>query len=111
MGLYAITGSASGIGAAVRVELEKRGHDAIGIDIEKANIIADLSTREGRASAITAVLTRASEGLDGFIPCAGLGPQVEPWSTIVSVNFYGTVTLVEGLKDRLAARKGVVVII
>jgi len=111
MGLYAISGSASGIGAAVRVELEKRGHRVIGIDIEKADIIADLSTREGRAGAITAVLTQAPDGIDGLIPCAGLGPQVEPWSTIISVNFYGTVTLVEGLKDLLAARKGVVIII
>jgi NAD(P)-dependent dehydrogenase (short-subunit alcohol dehydrogenase family) len=111
MGLYAITGSASGIGAAVRAGLEKQGHSVIAIDIVNAEVMADLSTEEGRASTIEAVLARASDGLDGLITCAGLGPQTESWSTIVSLNFYGTVSLVRGLKDCLAARKGVVVII
>jgi NAD(P)-dependent dehydrogenase (short-subunit alcohol dehydrogenase family) len=111
MGRYAITGSASGIGAAVRAGLEGQGHEVIGVDLEKAEIIADLSTPAGRAAAVEAVVARAQGGLDGLVSCAGIGPQTEPWSTIVSLNFYGSVAMVGGLKALVAARKGVVVVI
>jgi NAD(P)-dependent dehydrogenase (short-subunit alcohol dehydrogenase family) len=111
MAVYAMTGSATGIGAATRVGLEKQGHEVIGVDIKDAEIIADLSTPQGRSAALQEVRARAPDGLAGFIPCAGVGPQVEPWSTIVSLNFYGVVELVKGLKDLIAARNGVVVLI
>jgi NAD(P)-dependent dehydrogenase (short-subunit alcohol dehydrogenase family) len=111
MGRYAITGSASGIGAAVRAGLEGQGHEVIGVDLEKAEIIADLATPAGRAAAVDAVVARAPGGLDGLVSSAGIGPQTEPWSTIVSLNFYGSVAMVEGLKAPIAARRGVVVVI
>jgi len=43
-----ISGSASGIGMATREKLESQGDRIIGIDIRDAEIIADLSTPEGR---------------------------------------------------------------
>jgi NAD(P)-dependent dehydrogenase (short-subunit alcohol dehydrogenase family) len=111
MGLYAMTGSASGIGAAVRAGLEGQGHEVIGVDLERAEIIADLSTPEGRAAAIDGVVARAPDGLDGFVSSAGIGPQVESRSTIVSLNFYGSVALVVGLKALVASRRGVMLLI
>ena len=53
-----ITGSASGIGAATRKRLEDEGHGVIGIDIRNAEVIADLSTQEGRQTAVRAVLEK-----------------------------------------------------
>src|SRR5215475_456100 len=80
----AITGSASGIGAATRARLERAGERVIGVDLRGAEVAADLSTGAGREQAIVGV-RRASDGrLDGLVVCAGLGPQFEPWPTIVS---------------------------
>jgi NAD(P)-dependent dehydrogenase (short-subunit alcohol dehydrogenase family) len=48
----------------------------------------------------------ASDGrLDGLVACAGVGPHVEPWSTIVSVNYFGAQALCDGLRAALAAAK------
>jgi NADP-dependent 3-hydroxy acid dehydrogenase YdfG len=44
MGVIAITGSASGIGAATRQWLEDDGHSVIGIDVRDAEVIADLAS-------------------------------------------------------------------
>ena len=40
MGTYALTGSASGIGAALASSLTDEGHRVISIDIKDADIIA-----------------------------------------------------------------------
>ncbi|HXQ58693.1 MAG TPA: hypothetical protein VN799_01300, partial [Acidimicrobiales bacterium] len=48
----AVSGSASGIGSAVRQRLEKSGLRVIGVDRHDADVIADLSTAEGRALAV-----------------------------------------------------------
>ena len=46
----AVTGSASGMGAATRAVLEADGQRVIGVDLRDAEVVADLSTAEGRAS-------------------------------------------------------------
>ncbi len=48
MGIYALTGGATGIGAAIKQQLVDAGHQLISIDIKDADIIADLSHPEGR---------------------------------------------------------------
>ena len=72
MGTYALTGGASGIGACLAEKLREQGHSVINVDIRDADIIADLSTPEGRQAAVAGVQERASEGLDGVIPLAGV---------------------------------------
>ena len=47
-----ITGSASGIGAATKAQLEANGDRVIGIDLRDAEIIADLSNKEDRQVSI-----------------------------------------------------------
>ena len=42
MGLYVVTGSASGIGDAVAKQIRAEGHQVIGVDIRDADIVADL---------------------------------------------------------------------
>ena len=111
MGLYAISGSASGIGAATRARLERAGHAVAGIDLHNAEIIADLSTPQGRAAAVEAVLDRSQGHLDGLLTAAGVGP---PFSAekMVSINWFGTEALLRGLRVALAnSRRGQVVAI
>lgn len=111
MGVYALTGSASGIGAALKKSLTAEGHSLITVDIRDADIIADLVTPEGRQAAVAAILEKAPDGLDGFVPLAGLGGGSAPDNLITSLNYFGTVELVEGLRPSLAKKKGVVVLL
>lgn len=101
MAVYAISGAATGIGAAIAGQLQQRGDRVISIDLRDADICADLATGEGRQQAIDRVRALAPEGLDGLIPCAGLGPSVKSPSLIARVNYFGATVLVEGLADVL----------
>jgi len=106
-----MTGSATGIGAAVKKKLEDRGDRVIGVDIKESDIIADLSTQEGREKAVAAIQKAAPEGLDGFIPAAGLGSTVPDPDLIISVNYFGARILTENVKDLLVKRKSTVVMV
>jgi len=98
----AITGSASGIGAAIRNRLEADGWRVIGVDLQGQEIEADLSTDAGRASACRAVLDAADGQLDALVPGAGLGPHLTEKGSIVSVNFFGAIAVLDGLLEALA---------
>jgi 3alpha-hydroxysteroid 3-dehydrogenase len=102
MSLIAITGAGSGIGAATASALRAAGHRVLGVDIRNAEIEADLSTTDGRAAAVAAVMSRSAGVLDGLVLCAGLGAQVEPPSKILAVNYYGVVDLLDGLREALS---------
>ena len=94
-----VTGSASGIGAAVCSLLTSRGDRVIGVDRADADVSADLSTTEGRAAAVAGVLAE-TDVVDGVVTCAGLS-GIMPELPIV--NFFGTSEVVAGLRDALAA--------
>ena len=111
MRTYAITGGATGIGAELKRQLLVAGHRVISVDIKEGDVVADLSTPQGRQAAIDGVRALASDGLDGFIPCAGLPPVAKPLSVIARVNYFGVVATVEGLRDLLEKKKGSVVIV
>ncbi|MDX1733501.1 MAG: SDR family oxidoreductase [Halioglobus sp.] len=111
MGTYALTGSASGIGAELKAALSADGHSLITIDIKDADIIADLTTPAGRQEAVDAVLERAPDGLDGFVPLAGLGGGSAPDVLITRLNYFGTIELVEGLRPALAKKSGAIVLL
>jgi NAD(P)-dependent dehydrogenase (short-subunit alcohol dehydrogenase family) len=111
MGIYACTGSNSGIGSALLFALREEGHGVITVDIGDANVLADLSSSHGRQRAIDGILKLAPQGLDGFIPVAGLGRGLATSELITSVNYFGTVDLVEGLRSALCKKKGRVVLL
>ncbi len=112
MGTFALTGGASGIGAALSEQLLTAGHQVIDVDIKGANIVADLSTAEGRNSALAEINRLAPDGLDGFIPLAGLASGTgHPGRLITAVNYFGAVAMVEGLKPLLEKKSGAVVLI
>ncbi len=97
----AVTGTASGIGAATKARLEAEGHRVIGVDLHAADVEADLSTADGRSRAVDGVLDACGGTLDGLVPCAGVSGVSGP--LIVRVNYYGTVSVLEGLRGALEA--------
>lgn len=102
MSVTVVTGSASGIGAAVCEQLKQAGHRVIGIDRQNADIVADLSTAAGRKAAVDGALQACGGTLDGLVCCAGLGPTAPSCSVVVAVNYFGMTELVEGLEAALA---------
>ena len=109
MPIIAISGSASGIGAALRDRLERAGTRVLGIDLRDAEVTVDLATPEGRARAIGAVRDACAGRLDGLVTCAGVGPQVSDWPLIVALDYFGSQALLVGLRDLLAAARGAAV--
>jgi NAD(P)-dependent dehydrogenase (short-subunit alcohol dehydrogenase family) len=98
--LVVVTGSASGIGAAVTTMLREQGDRVIGVDLQGADITADLATPQGRAAAVESVLSRSGGTVDGIVTCAGMS-GVSP--LVPTVNYFGTTELVSGLRAALAA--------
>ena len=111
MGLYAMTGGATGIGNAIKQQLLSQGNQVIVVDIKDADIIADLSTLEGRQTAVDGIVAAAPDGLDGFIPCAGVGPHISPPSMVARSNFFGALAVTEGVKSLVAKKQGAIVMI
>lgn len=113
MGVYAVTGAASGMGREVATKLVAAGHTVIGVDIKDTDVIADLSTTAGRRSAIKEVLARSEGELDGAVLAAGLGPgpgRDRP-RLIAEVNYFGVVDLLQGWRDALAATDAAKVVV
>src|ERR1700737_4896124 len=102
MGNVAVTGSAGGIGGAIRRRIEAAGHSVIGVDVRDAEVIADLSSEAGRADAVAGVRAAAGPELDGLVVAAGIGGSTPaPPSTVARINYFGAVALLEGLHDQL----------
>lgn len=102
MAVTVVTGSASGIGAAIKAQLEETGQRVIGIDRQHADIAADLATAAGRRVAVDAALEACGGVLDGLVCCAGLGPAAPSSALIVGVNYFGMTEVVAGLEGALA---------
>ena len=86
-----------------RARLEAAGDRVIGIDVKNAEVEADLGTAEGRAAAIERVGELSGGALDGLVTLAGLaGLPERPASLLISVNYFGTVEMLAGLRPLLA---------
>lgn len=104
MGVIAVTGSAGGIGRALRKRLEDDGHRVLGIDVADAEIIADLSTAAGRSAMLEEVGAACDGALDGVV--AGAGIMGDDGPLIASVNYFGAVATLERLRPLLASGTG-----
>ena len=103
MGTFVVTGSASGMGLATATQLKEQGHEVIGVDLHDADVIADLATAAGRQSAMDDVRRRTS-ALEGVATFAGVGGATgRPGSLLVSLNYFGTIELLEACRPLLAA--------
>lgn len=95
----AVTGAASGIGAALTDLLQERGTRVIGVDLHDTDVTADLATPDGRQAAAAAVSAAAGGVLDGVVTCAGTSV---PGELMVRVNYFGTTEFVSALQPALA---------
>ena len=111
MGTYVITGGASGIGAAIKEQLQANGNEVLVVDLKDADINANLATPEGRRDAVAAIGKATTAGLAGLVCSAGVGSHVPDQALIAGVNYFGAVELVEGLRDLLVANKAGVLLV
>ncbi len=95
---YVLTGSASGIGAAARSYLEERGARVVGVDLQDAEVIADLETPVGRQNMVEAVADLTNASVDAVIACAGGGG---PSPKAVKLSYFGAVATLSGLHPLL----------
>jgi NAD(P)-dependent dehydrogenase (short-subunit alcohol dehydrogenase family) len=110
MGTALVTGSTGGIGAAVCARLEKQGDRVIGVDVRGAEIDADFASPDGRKKAIAEARESCGGQLDRMVLCAGVNATSDHLKLIASVNYFGAVELIDGLKDCLAGRPGAAVV-
>jgi NAD(P)-dependent dehydrogenase (short-subunit alcohol dehydrogenase family) len=102
MGVVAVTGSAGGIGGAIKARIGDAGHDVIGVDVRDAEVVVDLSSATGRALACIAITEQCGGTLDGLVVAAGIGGSTQaPSSMVARINYFGAVALLEGLRDAL----------
>jgi NAD(P)-dependent dehydrogenase (short-subunit alcohol dehydrogenase family) len=111
MAIYAMTGGATGIGAALKEQLREQGDTVIVADIKEGDVIANLSTKEGRQAAVEGIRALAPGGLDGFVACAGLGPHFGVHSIVAKVNYFAVIDTIEGLRDLVERKKGSILLV
>jgi len=100
MSVVALTGSAGGMGRAIRHRLESAGHRIIGVDQQDAEVTVDLATASGREDMVAEIARLCTESLDGLVVAAGI--QAGEAATIVSVNYFGALATLTGLRPLLA---------
>lgn len=101
MSTFVVTGSASGMGAASAERLRAAGHRVIGVDLRSADVVADLGTPGGRQAAVAAILEQSDGVIDGVAAVAGVGPNLKDAAAVVSINYFGPVALLDGLRQAL----------
>jgi len=102
MGTICITGAAGGMGVATRALLEARGDRVIGVDVRDAEVIADLSTPAGRDAMIAGVTAASGGSLDGLVAAAGIASNGANEELVISINYFGAVAALAGLRPLLA---------
>jgi NAD(P)-dependent dehydrogenase (short-subunit alcohol dehydrogenase family) len=100
-----VTGSASGIGAALVARLRAAGETVIGLDRAAGEVICDLADPD----AIAAVAAAIDGPLDGIAHIAGLPGTADP-ATIMAVNCDAPRQLTALLAGRLAPGGAVVAV-
>ncbi len=100
-----VTGAESGLGAATKARLVAGGGRVISVDVRGTpDVAADLGTRDGRQEAVDAIREASGGSLDGVATFAGVaGRTFRSPREVVSVNYFGTVQVLEGLRPLLAA--------
>lgn len=105
----ALTGGATGIGAAVAAKLKAAGHHVTAFDISAPEgvdrwVKTDLSDRASIAAAIEAV----DGPYDALINNAGLPPREGLTDVILRVNYFGLKAFMDGMLGKLAPGASIV---
>jgi len=97
---YVITGTASGIGRVLAERVRAAGDTVIGVDLKNADVEVDLTTDHGRAELVSRVTELSGGRVDAVVAVAGLSA---PIPATASVNYFGQIATLEGLRPLLAA--------
>ena len=100
--VFLCAGKPSGIGEATAQKLKSLGQKVIGVDIHNADVVADLSTPQGRIDAAKKAIDLSQNSIDVVIACAGLA---HPTATTVSVNYFGVTEFLNELLPTIAQSK------
>ena len=110
MATYVLSGGATGIGAAIKARLHAAGHRVLVLDLRDADIEVDLSEASQREAAINSLLEILPEQIDGIITCAGVASHFADLKKILTINYTGSVDIINGLRSRLAPGSSVVMV-
>lgn len=108
-GEVVVTGAASGMGAATAARLRAAGRSVRGVDRAGSDIDADLGTSDGRRAVLDRLAGHDIAGVATFAGVSGFGGRTG--SLVVSVNYFGSVELLDELRPALAATRGAAVAI
>ncbi len=106
----AITGAATGIGAATAAQLKKRGAEIVAFDIAEPAENTDQWIRVDLSddASLHGVMDQLNGPFDALINCAGLPPKDDNSEPIIAVNYFGLVSLTERLLPLLASGASIV---
>jgi NAD(P)-dependent dehydrogenase (short-subunit alcohol dehydrogenase family) len=95
-----VTGSQSGMGLAIRQQLEHNGYTVIGVDLpgKGAEIESDLSTSDGQCSATERILA-LTPMISGAVCNAGVDTANIP--LVLGLNYFGAVNILLTLREAL----------
>lgn len=94
-----VTGAASGIGRATAEILEERGDTVLRVDLRDGDVTGDLGDPDSITEVVSALGDRSGGRIDGLVANAGVSA---PSELSVSINYFGTVQLIEALQPLLA---------
>ncbi|MEM7439440.1 MAG: SDR family oxidoreductase [Pseudomonadota bacterium] len=99
----ALTGGASGIGAAVVDRMKADGHEVTSFDIaEPAGVDRWIETDLSDPASVDAAIEAADGPFDVLINNAGLPPRDGLEAKILAVNWFGLMHFLDGMLDKLA---------
>ena len=105
----ALTGGATGIGAAVAAKLTAAGHAVTAFDIsEPTNVELWIKTDLSDPSSIAAAIGAADGPFDALINNAGLPPREGMSEQILRVNYFGLKAFLDGMLDKIAPSGAIV---
>jgi NAD(P)-dependent dehydrogenase (short-subunit alcohol dehydrogenase family) len=116
LGTIAVTGGASGLGAAVAAAVREAGGTAVTMDVDpSADVVVDLSDPRAGEEAVNRVAEEQG-GLHGIVTAAGIDAcgdfevvGAEDWERVIAVNLVGTVAVVRAALPHLERTRGRVV--
>ena len=110
----AVVGAAAGIGAATARRLTMDGHRVITVDARDADVVCDLGTDAGRRDAVARVTRLAHGVLDGLVQAPRTAPGGEgsrSGAAVMSLSYFGSVAVLEGLRPALARSRHAAVVV
>lgn len=109
MARYVMTGGATGIGAEIKHRLINAGHQVDVLDIKGGTLDVDLSDRQATQQAVQTLLADTTR-IDGVITCAGVASHFPDKHKLLTINYLGTLDVINGLSPALSTGARIVVV-